>query len=52
MHRFVNRAWMRDGSQIYTGQALLIAMLVHSQGESRDSADMEDVRKIMRDHNL
>lgn len=48
----VNRAWMRDGSNIYTGQALLLAMLIHSQGTDRNSEDGELVRKIMKDHNL
>lgn len=43
---------MRDGKIMYTGQALLIAMLVHSKGSDRDSEDMEEVRKIMKDVNL
>ena len=50
--QLINVAWMRDEDKVYTGQALLLAMLVHSQGESRDSADGELVRKIMKDANL
>lgn len=43
---------MRDGKKMYTGQALLLAMLVHSQGDARDGDDGELVRKIMKDVNL
>lgn len=43
---------MRDGDKIYTGSALLLAMLVHSQGEDRTGEDAEIVRKIMKDVNL
>ena len=50
--QFIHKAWMRDGNKVYTGQALLLAMLVHSQGDSRESTDGELVRKIMKDVNL
>lgn len=42
---------MRDGSITITGEALLIACLMHAKGDSRTSKDMDDVRRIMRDHN-
>lgn len=48
----IHTAWMRDGKRIYTGQTLLLAMLMHSTGDNRDSDDMEIIRKIMRDPNL
>lgn len=47
----ISRAYMRDGSVTYTGEALLIACLMHAKGEDRSSKDMDDVRRIMRDHN-
>jgi len=50
--QFMHNAWMRDGRKVYSGQALLIALLVHSQGDSRDGEDAEVVRKIMKDVNL
>ena len=48
----INRAYMRDGKHTHTGEALLIACLLHAKGSGRDSKDMADVRRIMRDHNL
>lgn len=47
-----SRAYIRDGSRIHTGEALMLACLVHTKGESRTSKDMEDVQRLMRDHNI
>ena len=52
MYRMIYRAYMRDGSVVYTGEALLLACLMHAKGKSRNSDDMKDVRKIMKDANL
>lgn len=48
----INRAYIRDGQRVFTGEALLIACLLHAKGAGRNSKDMADVRRIMRDHNL
>lgn len=48
----INRVYIRDGKHTYTGEAALIACLLHAKGAGRKSKDMEDVRRIMRDVNL
>jgi hypothetical protein len=50
-YSLAGRAYIRDGRQIHSGEALLLACLVHTKGESRDSKDMADVQRLMRDHN-
>jgi hypothetical protein len=52
MRKVVNRAYVRDGDKIYTGEALLIACLLHTGATSRSSKDMTVLREIMKDHNL
>lgn len=49
--RLMYRAYLKDGDQVHTGEALLLACLLHAKGKGRKSKDMEDVQKIMRDHN-
>lgn len=46
------RAYLKDGDKIHTGEALLLACLLHAKGAGRKSKDMEDVQKIMRDINV
>lgn len=46
------RAWVRDGKGIHTGEALLLACLLHAKGKSRRSAAMKDVQRIMKDVNF
>ena len=50
--RLIYRAYLRDGNQTHTGEALLLACLMHAKGRGRDSADMTDVQRIMKDINL
>lgn len=47
----MDRAYIRDGKTVHSGEALLLACLLHTKGKGRESADMKDVQKIMRDHN-
>lgn len=47
----MDKAYIRDGDTIHTGEALLLACLLHAKGKSRNSEDFKDVQKIMRDHN-
>jgi len=49
--RFVYRAYIRDGATLHTGEALLLACLLHAKGKSRKSDDMKDVQRIMHDRN-
>jgi len=51
-YRVLHRAYIRDGKVVNTGEALLLACLLHAKGAGRDSDDMQDVRRIMRDRNL
>lgn len=50
-YRVMDRAYIRDGKTVHTGEALLLACLLHTKGQGRNSDDMRDVQKIMRDHN-
>jgi hypothetical protein len=50
--RFLDRAYIRDGKTVHTGEAVLLACILHAKGKSRASDDMTDVQRIMRDHNL
>lgn len=49
--RFIYRAYIRDGKTFHTGEAVLLACLLHAKGKSRVSGDMKDVQRIMRDAN-
>lgn len=46
------RAYLRDGHTEHSGEALLLACLLHAKGKSRKSADMIEVQRLMRDRNL
>lgn len=50
--RVIHRAYIRDGKNIHTGEAVLLACILHAKGKSRESADMTDVQRIMHDRNL
>lgn len=48
------RAWLRDNatSNIYTQDAMLIALLAHVHGNNRNSKDGKIVRELLGDINL
>ena len=48
--RLMYRAYIRDGSNIHTGEAVLLACLVKTRGVK--SKDFKDVQRIMRDVNV
>lgn len=48
----MDNAYIRDGKAIHTGEALLLACLLHAKGKSRKSDDMREVQRLMKDHNL
>lgn len=49
---FFGQARIRDGRWDITGEAMLLACLLHTKGQSRDSDDFKDVQRIMQDQNL
>jgi hypothetical protein len=49
--RLLHRAYIRDGSTVHTGEAVLLATLLHAKGKGRQSDDMKDVQRIMKDAN-
>ncbi len=49
--RLVHRAYIRDGETVHTGEAVALACLVHTRGAGRQSNDMKDVQRMMRDRN-
>lgn len=51
-NHLIYRAYLRDGKNVHSGEALLLACLLHAKGKSRRSDDMTDVQRIMKDHNL
>lgn len=52
--QFINVAWARNGDTdgIITGEALILACLLHSTAEDRSSDDFKAVQKLMDDANL
>lgn len=52
-NRVMDIAWMRDGGTVYSGEALVLACLLHAKGKTRrGQAEVEQVAKMMRDPNL
>ncbi len=50
--RVMDVAWMRDGSNIYTGEALLLALLLRAKSHlTRGSSDAKLVGKLLDDPN-
>jgi len=45
-------AYIRDGDKVHYGEAVILACLLHAKGKGRNSNDMKDVQRIMKDHNL
>lgn len=52
--QFVNVAWTRNGKSdgIVTGEALILACLLHSTGKDRSGDDFKVVQELMDDVNL
>lgn len=48
----IYRAYIVDGDTVHTGEAVLLACMLHAKGKGRNTDDMKDVQKIMFDHNL
>lgn len=50
--RIANRAYLRDGSLVHMEDALMLALLLHTQGKGRNQKDIEEVARLMDDPNL
>lgn len=50
--QFVNQAWVRNGDSVVTGEALILACLLHTTARGRNSDDMKVVQSLMNDINL
>lgn len=50
--QLVNQAWTRDGKQVLTGNALILACLLHTHADERAGMDLQAVQELMDDINL
>lgn len=50
--QFINQAWIRNGEGVVTGEALILACLLHSTGKDRAGNDYKVVQELMNDVNL
>lgn len=50
--QFVNQAWIRNGDSYVTGEALILATLLHTTAAGRNSDDFKVVQSLMNDVNL
>lgn len=52
--QFINQAWIRNGKSdaVVTGEALILATLLHTHGKGRNSDDLKVVQSLMNDVNL
>lgn len=50
--RVANRAYLRDGDNVHMEDALMLALLLHTQGKGRNRKDIEEVGKLLDDPNL
>lgn len=50
--RVANRAYLRDGDLVHMEDALMLALLLHTQGKQRTQKDIEEVAKLLDDPNL
>lgn len=51
-NRMMDKAWLRDGKIVHTGEQLLIALLLHTKGKTkRGREEVEHVARLMNDPN-
>lgn len=50
--QFINQAWIRNGDSVVTGEALILATLLHTHGADRAGTDFKVVQALMDDVNL
>lgn len=48
----MDRAYLRDGDLVHTGEPLLIALLLHAKGKTkRGQEEIDHVARLMKDPN-
>jgi hypothetical protein len=51
-YRLMDRAYLRDGDLVHTGEPLLIALLLHAKGKTkRGQEEIDHVARLMKDPN-
>ena len=51
--RIMDNAYLRDGSHIHTGEALVLACLLHAKGKTaRGNKEVEHLGKMLNDPNV
>ncbi|QQV92506.1 hypothetical protein SEA_FORREST_166 [Streptomyces phage Forrest] len=52
-HRIMDKAYLRHGRVTYTGEQLVLALLLHTKGRTkRGSGELEQVAKMLNDPNV
>jgi hypothetical protein len=49
--RFMDVAWLRDGDSIYTGEAMMLAVLLHTRGKGRTQEHERELARLLDDPN-
>jgi hypothetical protein len=49
--RVMDLAWLRHGETIYTGEALVLALLFHTKGAGRGTDDHKYLSRMLDDPN-
>lgn len=51
--RMMDLAYIRDGKVMHTGEAMMLACLLHAKGKTKRSyTELQEVQKIMKDKNI
>lgn len=50
--QLINQAWLWNGDSVVTGEALILATLLHTHGRGRNTDDLKVVQALMNDVNL
>lgn len=51
--RVMDMAWLRQGNIIYTGEAMMLACLLHVKGDkARPTQDVKQIAEMLDDPNL
>lgn len=52
-NRIMDNAFLRDGELEHTGEALLLALILHTKGKTkRSKQELEEIGKLFDDPNL
>jgi len=52
-NRLMDTAYLRDGNVEHTGEALLLALILHTKGKTkRSKQELEEIGKLFNDPNV